>query len=153
MTRSLKIRRTFKRVSAGLALAAFALCLAALSGCKSESARADEDVTMGNPQMPREMLILMRACLSCHTIDGTIKSASSFRGLYGSKIEMQNGTSEFVNEEFIREAILSPNAKIRKDQGSNSPMPSYQGQYKPEEIEKIVHYIKSLGDQNASPTN
>ncbi len=48
-----------------------------------------------------------------------------------------------VNEDYIRESILRPNAKITA--GYSPIMPTYQGQISEAALLQITAYIKSLG--------
>ena len=47
-----------------------------------------------------------------------------------------------MDENYIRESILEPQAKVRA--GYKPVMPTYKGQLKDEEIAAIIAYIKSL---------
>jgi cytochrome c oxidase subunit 2 len=48
-----------------------------------------------------------------------------------------------MDENYIRESILEPQAKLVK--GFGPTMPTYQGQLKEKEILAIAAYIQSLG--------
>jgi cytochrome c oxidase subunit II len=47
-----------------------------------------------------------------------------------------------VDENYIRESILDPNAKVRA--GYSAIMPTFRGQLKDEQIDGIITYIKCL---------
>ena len=55
---------------------------------------------------------------------------------------MDDGSSITVDENYIRESILEPQAKARA--GYRKVMPTYQGQLQDEEINAIIEYIKTL---------
>ena len=55
---------------------------------------------------------------------------------------MVDGSSITVDENYLRESILEPQAKVRV--GYKPVMPTYQGQLKDEEIAALIAYIKSL---------
>jgi cytochrome c oxidase subunit 2 len=65
------------------------------------------------------------------------------RGVYGSRVQLQDGTTVVADDAYIRESILNPNAKVvagfRPD-----IMPSFQGQISEEGILQLIVYIKSL---------
>jgi cytochrome c oxidase subunit 2 len=48
-----------------------------------------------------------------------------------------------MDENYIRESLLAPQAKARP--GFPPSMPSFEGQLKEKEIEGIIAFIKSLG--------
>lgn len=87
-------------------------------------------------------LMQSKGCIACHSDDGTNKIGPSHKGVYGSKIEMADGSVVEADENYIRESIEKPNAKIVK--GYNPVMPTYQGQFSALELNAVVEYIKSL---------
>lgn len=81
-------------------------------------------------------------CIACHSGDGTQKIGPSYKGLYGSTVEFVDGSKAKVDDEYLRESILNSQAKIVK--GFGPVMPAYQGQFKEEELNAVLAYIKSL---------
>lgn len=53
-------------------------------------------------------------CFACHTLDGTTAVGPTWKGLWGTTVELEDGSSVLVDEEYVRESIADPNAKIRK---------------------------------------
>ncbi len=96
-----------------------------------------------------EILYQRRGCIQCHSIDGSAKSGPSFQGTFGTEQIVNDGASIVVDENYIRESILEPQAKIRS--GYKPVMPTYQGQLKDEEIAALITFIKSLREQEMSP--
>ena len=78
------------------------------------------------------------ACITCH---GTGRGPS-FVGLYGSTVKLNNGQTVTADDDYIRESILNPSAKIVA--GYTPIMPTFQGQLKEEQILQLTAYIKSL---------
>ena len=89
-----------------------------------------------------EKLFQTKACFTCHTTDGTAKIGPTFKGIFGHAVSLADGATVTVDEEYIRESILNPTAKVV--QGFQPVMPTYQGQLKPNEIQALVEYIKAL---------
>jgi cytochrome c oxidase subunit II len=89
-----------------------------------------------------EVLYLRRGCAQCHSVDGSAKSGPTFLGAYGTTQLMTSGASVVIDENYLRESILEPQAKIRA--GYKPVMPTYQGQLRDEEIAALIAYIKSL---------
>lgn len=52
------------------------------------------------------------ACVGCHSLDGTPGAGPTWLGIYGRQEALDNGTSVTVNDEYINESIIDPNAKI-----------------------------------------
>jgi len=60
---------------------------------------------------------------------------------------MQQGPDLRVDEDYIRESILDPNAKIVK--GYQAVMPTYQGRLSDREISAVIAYIQSLAGEGS----
>lgn len=96
------------------------------------------------PEEAGKTLYTRRGCVQCHSVDGSAKTGPSFLDAYGSLQAMADGTQVEIDENYIRESILEPQAKIRA--GYKPVMPTYQGQLKNEEIAALIAYIKSLSN-------
>jgi len=88
------------------------------------------------------LLYQRRGCAQCHTVDGGAKVGPSFKGVFGTEQPLASGETMTVDENYIRESLLDPMAKVRA--GYKPVMPTYKGQLKDEEISAIIAYIKSL---------
>ena len=89
-----------------------------------------------------ELLYTQYGCNACHTTDGTSLTGPTWQGLYGSQEELTDGTSVTVDDEYIRESILDPNAKITAGFTAGL-MPTTLG-VSEEDIPHIIEYMKSL---------
>ena len=89
-----------------------------------------------------KQLSQQNGCQTCHSVDGSEMVGPSWQGIFGEAHEMSDGSSVEVDENYLRESILNPNAKIRA--GYQPVMPSYQGQLNDEQINAIIEYIKTL---------
>jgi cytochrome c oxidase subunit 2 len=94
-----------------------------------------------NPVLAGEKLFADRACLTCHVSDGKGR-APSLNGVFGGKVALADGSTVTADEQYIRESIFNPNAKIVA--GYQPVMPSYQGQLTEEETLDLISYVKSL---------
>lgn len=81
-------------------------------------------------------------CNTCHTIDGTPLTGPTFKGLFGRTEKLATGASVVVDENYIRESILNPGAKVV--QGYPNSMPTFQGVLKDKDIDNLIAYIKTL---------
>lgn len=107
-----------------------------------------------SPVEAGEVLYTRRGCVQCHSVDGSSKAGPSFRDVFGTEQLMVDGQKVLVDENYIRESILEPQAKIRV--GYRPVMPTYQGQLKDDEIAALIQFIKSLsrtGTNNDSSDN
>lgn len=83
-----------------------------------------------------------KICSSCHSIDGTKMTGPSFKGLWGANVELEGGAKATVDENYVRESITTPNAKVV--QGFAPIMPTFQGQLSSEDITALIEFIKTL---------
>lgn len=90
------------------------------------------------------ILYKTKGCVSCHSVDGSPNTGPSWKGIFGKQHEFADGSSAVVDANYIRESILVPGAKIVK--GFPNQMVSYQGQLNDRELNGIIAYIESLGD-------
>ncbi len=89
-------------------------------------------------------LYVKRGCASCHSIDGSRRpdGGPSFLGSFGENREFTDGTTGVMDENYIRQSILEPQAKIRKT--FRPVMPTFQGLLKDPEIMVIIEFIRHL---------
>lgn len=81
-------------------------------------------------------------CLGCHSTDGTTKVGPTLKGLFGSMVQLSDGKTVKADEEYLRESIEEPNAKIVK--GFQPIMPSFKATLKDDDLAAIVSYLKTL---------
>jgi cytochrome c oxidase subunit II len=88
-----------------------------------------------------ERLFASLGCGSCHS--GTADShGPSLAQVYGSKLQMANGSFVTVDDAFLRDTILNPT--MHQVAGYAPIMPTYQGQISEEGLIDLVEYIKNL---------
>ncbi|MDZ7715852.1 MAG: cytochrome c oxidase subunit II [Balneolaceae bacterium] len=89
-----------------------------------------------------EQLAKEWACTTCHSPDGSELTGPTWLGKFGSQEQLADGSSVTVDENYIRESILEPNAKVVE--GYAPVMNTYQGQLNDDQIDAIIEYIKTL---------
>ncbi|MCW9708983.1 c-type cytochrome [Aliifodinibius sp. 1BSP15-2V2] len=82
-------------------------------------------------------------CGSCHSLDGSKIIGPTWKGLYGREVELEDGSTVTADEEYLKESITNPSAKVVK--GFPPSMVPYD-QLSESEIGSLVAYIKSLND-------
>jgi len=88
-------------------------------------------------------------CVTCHRSD-TQGRGPNLVGLYNKPVLLEDGRTVTADENYIRESILEPGAKIVK--GFKPVMPTFQGQVSDEQLNALVAYVKSLSQsQTAEP--
>src|SRR6202048_2754536 len=66
----------------------------------------------------------------------------SLAGVYGSKLQLTNGSQVLVNDAYLRDSILNPSQHITA--GYAPIMPTYQGQISEDGLIDLVEYIKAI---------
>lgn len=102
---------------------------------------ADKDLPL--PELG-EKLYNKLGCVACHSVDGSIKLAPSFKGIYGKTEEFSDGTSAKIDDDYIRNKILKPQQHLAK--GYPAIMPSFQGRVDERGLSGLIAYIKSLSN-------
>ena len=83
------------------------------------------------------------ACAQCHSIDGSSGDGPSLKNVYGEGKRTLNDNSKVeVDENYLRESILKPAAKVV--QGYQPLMPSFEGRMSEEELADLIEYLKTL---------
>lgn len=90
-----------------------------------------------------KQLYTSKACNTCHRVDGVAFTGPSFNGIFGHPVSLTGGGSAPVDENYLRESILNPQAKIVA--GYQPVMPTYQGLLDSRQVDALIAYIKSLG--------
>ncbi len=93
-----------------------------------------------SPEEIAKQVYVNKGCKGCHSLDGTAVVGPSWKGLFGTEREFADGTKAVVDENYIRDSILNPNAKVVK--GYQPLMPALQ--LKDDEINAIVALLKTL---------
>src|SRR2546423_5866653 len=79
-------------------------------------------------------------CNTCHLNDVQGRGPV-LKGVYGNPVQLGDGRTVTADENYIRESILVPAAKVVS--GFRPIMPSWQGQVNEEQLNELIPYIKS----------
>jgi cytochrome c oxidase subunit 2 len=94
------------------------------------------------------------ACNTCHQVGdeplpgGMANRAPSLARIFGTEVTLTNGRTITVDETYIRESILDPQAKVVE--GWQPIMPTYRGQVTEEQVNQLVAYLKKLTQDSES---
>src|SRR5215471_16910936 len=87
------------------------------------------------------------ACNNCHVSSGQGRGPSLV-GLYGSIVRLEGGATVVADDNYLRESILNPRAKIVA--GYKADMPVFQGLVNEEQLLELIAYIRSLAPPQAA---
>ena len=90
------------------------------------------------------------ACDTCHRAEATGRLARGpvLDEVYGSQVQLADGRTLVADDNYIRESILQPNAKLVA--GWEPLMPTFQGQVTEEQLTQLIAYVRSLGNPAAT---
>jgi cytochrome c oxidase subunit 2 len=100
-----------------------------------------------SPIAAGEKLFQDLACNTCHQQDSQGRGpvlASQF----GKSVTLQDGSTVTMDEVYLRESIVRPQAKIVA--GYQPIMPTFQGLVTEEQLLQLIAYVRSLGQTDAS---
>jgi cytochrome c oxidase subunit 2 len=119
-----------------------------------EAAEYEEWLREGNQTLAQAggqsgaALFQQQGCTTCHRADGSGGLGPSLVGVYNSEVHLVDGETVTADEEYLRESIVEPQAKIVE--GYGRVMPTYQGQLSEDQLLMLVDYIKSLSDAESA---
>lgn len=110
------------------------------------AACGDDDVapaTGDDPQAAEgQEVFASKACAECHSTSGGGGRGPDLDGIYGEEIELADGGTVVVDDEYLARSIEDPGADIVE--GYDAMMPD-RG-LSADEVEAVVAYIRSLSD-------
>ena len=128
-------------------------CIGTLSGGAAACGNDDPDwygrttkqwTGGGTDDMPLdelgELLFTQKACNGCHSTDGSPGVGPTLAGLFGTTRALADGTTVTADENYLRESILVPAAKIAEGfQPIMPPIPMTD-----REVDGLIEFVKGL---------
>jgi len=102
-----------------------------------------------SPVAAGEKLFQDLTCNTCHKSDAQGRGPV-LANAFGKPVELQNGSVVTMDEAYIRESIVNPQAKVVA--GFQPLMPTFQGLVSEEQLLQLISYVKSLS-QGAAPAS
>src|SRR6266567_2961446 len=105
-------------------------------------------VPTGSLAQNGQALFQQLGCSTCHrfAVQGR---GPNLTGVFGKPVLLEDGRTVVADENYVRESILVPGAKVVS--GFKPVMPSFQGQVSEEQLTSLVEYVKSLSQTPAAP--
>ncbi len=103
---------------------------------------------MGSLAQTGEGIFQSLGCSTCHRLDIQGRGPN-LTGIFGKPVLLEDGRTVVADENYIRESILAPAAKVVS--GFKPIMPTFQGIVNEEQLNALVAYVKSLTEQPKGP--
>jgi cytochrome c oxidase subunit 2 len=97
-----------------------------------------------------EKLFAELGCVTCHRTDSQGRGPN-LQGIFGKPVLLEGGRTVTADENYLRESILDPGAKIVN--GYKPVMPTFQGLVSEEQLNALVAYVKSLSEAKPGPAS
>lgn len=86
-------------------------------------------------------------CAACHGAAGEGGVGPRLAGVYGTNVELSDGSTVVADDAYLTTSIKDPNAQ--KVAGYNVPMP--QNNLSDQDVAAVVAYLRELGGESAVP--
>lgn len=106
--------------------------------------------TSGSAVQNGERLFSELACSTCHKADSTGRGPW-LGGVFGGTVTLSDGRKVVADENYLRESVMSPNAKVVLGFGPPSIMPTFQGMVSEENLLQLIAYVKTLKPAEPAP--
>ncbi len=137
--RSSARRAACARAGAGWCVAAIVVSAWSLSGCGSDASQPTGSVGRG-----REIVDANR-CSSCHSPTGSAGVGPTWKGIYGTEVELEDGRKVVVDDDYLRRAINDPQAD--RVAGFTTQMPAFK--LSPDDVDAVIAYIRTLSENGS----
>jgi cytochrome c oxidase subunit 2 len=89
-------------------------------------------------------------CVTCHSANSQAW-APVLENLYNRPVRLDDGRTVIADEDYLRESILKPNAKIVAGYRRPSIMPPFEGEVNEEELLQLIAFLRRLGPGETPP--
>jgi cytochrome c oxidase subunit II len=96
-----------------------------------------------------EKLFTSLGCVTCHSGQNGARGPN-LAGVFGNPVKLSDGRTVVADENYVRESILNPQAKIVA--GFGPIMPTFTGQINEESLIQLVAYVKGLQPEKQQTT-
>ena len=121
-------------------------CAVLLGGCGGDGGDGGDGDSAAADLSPEaaEGLSVAKAngCMTCHSVDGRDAVGPTWAGLYGSQVELEDGTTVTADDAYLTRAILRPGDQIVK--GFRGVMP--ERELDDAEVTSLLAYLRALGE-------
>jgi cytochrome c oxidase subunit 2 len=102
-----------------------------------------QSATSASPELRGQQLAQQYGCANCHSTDGSSNIGPTWLHLYGSTVNLSDGTSVTADDTYLSNSILDPNFQIVAGFPANV-MPNFSNVLTQTDVAALQAYIKTL---------
>ena len=118
------------------------LSVGVFAACAGDGGSAPSELDLSPAGEAGWRMAREKGCATCHGSAGEGGVGPAFVGLFGSEVDLQDGSTVVADEAYLMRSIEDPNAD--KVAGYNLPMP--QSNLSDAEIAAILDYLREIGE-------
>jgi len=96
------------------------------------------------PSGPGADVAKSAGCAACHSTGGAPGVGPTWKGIAGAQVTLADGSTATRDDAYLKESIVSPDAKVVKGFNKGIMPQNFGTTLKPEQIDQLVEYIKSI---------
>ena len=100
-----------------------------------------------SPNATGEELYREYSCSSCHSLDGGDGTGPSFKGIAGTQVKLDDGSTVQRDRAYLERAIVEPDAQVVDGYNGGLMAASISGfdlPSRPEDVRKLVEFIEGV---------
>lgn len=133
----------FKTAAAIISGLVLALALAATGPAQAQSTTEMAELDPALIKLGKRTAT-RKGCASCHSTDGKKRAGPSWKGLFGTERELTDGSVVIADEEYLRESVYNPRAKVLAGFPEKLMPTDYEKKIDEEAMQALIAYIESL---------
>ena len=116
----------------------------------SDRKKNTEWIKADHPSWKNGERIYRIQCSGCHKIDGGKATGPALNLIWGTEERLIGGETVKVDENYVYESIMNPDAKIVEGYGPVSKMNTFKNILVQEDVNRIIAYLKYLKDPSSA---
>jgi cytochrome c oxidase subunit 2 len=105
----------------------------------SQTSAAEAD-----PAARGDRLVRTQGCIGCHSLDGSALPGPTWKGVYGTEVQLTDGTTVTVDDAYLYSSIVDPNAQLHQGYPPGLMPSTYQNTLTEQQITDMIEFIKTV---------
>lgn len=97
-----------------------------------------------DPAARGDRLVRTNGCIGCHSLDGAALPGPTWKGAYGSQVQLADGSTVTVDDAYLLTAIIDPNAQVHQGFPPGLMPATYKNTLTDQQIQDMIEFIKTV---------